>query len=147
MPTNRVMQSVLQNLLGTYGSRYSDFGGYWLFGFLIAEVDELRIDLLASSDIAGAEPLSVARRLAAQRFREQLSKARFNVSAVRSSMLVLRRLSAPARGFVNGHASSGYMLRLTASATMTNGKSYERARDVFVAPHDSAKELRSARVA
>jgi hypothetical protein len=39
------------------------------------------------------------------------------------------------------------MLRLTASATMTNGKSYERGLDVFVAPHDSAKELRSARVA
>ena len=39
--TSRVIKSVLQNFLGTYASRYSDFEGYWLFGFLIADVDAL----------------------------------------------------------------------------------------------------------
>jgi len=29
------MTAVLKNFLGTYTSRYSDFQGYWLFGFLV----------------------------------------------------------------------------------------------------------------
>ena len=35
MPTRRVIKSVLHNFLGTYTSRYSDYNGYWLFGFMV----------------------------------------------------------------------------------------------------------------
>ncbi len=34
----RIIKAVLDNFLGTYTSRYSDFHGYWLFGFLVKDL-------------------------------------------------------------------------------------------------------------
>lgn len=50
MARRRVIKSVLHNFLGTYISRYSDFRGYWLFGFLVSNrFDfESEFDLLRS---------------------------------------------------------------------------------------------------
>ena len=42
----RIIKGVLHNFIGTYTSRYSDYDGYWLFGMVVRDVAELRIDLL-----------------------------------------------------------------------------------------------------
>ena len=47
MTSRRVIPGVLHNFLGTFTSRYSDFNGYWIFGFLVEKMDSVRIDLLA----------------------------------------------------------------------------------------------------
>ena len=49
MASRRVIKGVLGNFLGTYVSRYSDYDGYWLFGFLVGDLGELRINLLGQS--------------------------------------------------------------------------------------------------
>jgi hypothetical protein len=46
MKPRRIIKGVLHNFLGTYTSRYSDYDGYWLFGMLVRDVEELSIDLL-----------------------------------------------------------------------------------------------------
>jgi hypothetical protein len=33
MVTPRAIRGMLRNFLGTYTSQYSDYKGYWLFGF------------------------------------------------------------------------------------------------------------------
>ena len=48
MAKRRAIRGVLGNFLGTFTSRYSDYDGYWLFGFLVADLKDLRIDLLLS---------------------------------------------------------------------------------------------------
>jgi len=73
MPTRNALRGVLAGFLGTFTSRYSDFDGYWLLGFLVKE-REIVIDLLADpSD--DSSPVSAARHLAAVKFGEQLQKS------------------------------------------------------------------------
>ena len=73
--TRRAILGVLGNFLGTYTSRYSDYEGYWLFGFLVTDIGELRIDLLAPSAGESDAPLGVAVRSAAAQFADQVQKA------------------------------------------------------------------------
>ena len=145
MARSRVMRSVLQNLLGTYASRHSDFQGYWLFGYLIADLGELRIDLLGVVTPAPYSAMEAATNLALTKFREQVSKAGLNFRRIKSASIVLERLATAERGFVNGHVSDGYRLRFAAAATMDTGRTYESESTVFVAPHDPSWEQRSAR--
>ncbi len=72
MATRRTMRGVLGNFLGTYTSRYSDFDGYWLFGFLVSDLGEFRIDLLAPNPGEPNTPLAVAVQLAAAKFDDQM---------------------------------------------------------------------------
>ena len=68
MPTRRVLKAVLHNFLGAYVSRNSNYSGYWLFGFLISDLDRAEFDLLAAEANASGTPISTARELAASTF-------------------------------------------------------------------------------
>jgi hypothetical protein len=70
MTSRRVILGVLHNFLGTFTSRYSDFDGYWVFGFLVESMDAVRIDLLADVESANSTPSGFIRWLAVQRFSE-----------------------------------------------------------------------------
>ena len=50
MVSERAMKSVLHNFLETYTSRYSDYDGFWVFGFIVETMLPANIDLMASSD-------------------------------------------------------------------------------------------------
>ena len=60
MATRKALNSVVHNFLGTFVSRYSAFKGYWLFGFLVADDEPLRLDLLAPDLDAGGSAAAVA---------------------------------------------------------------------------------------
>jgi hypothetical protein len=148
MATRRVIKSVLRNFLGTLTSRYSDWHGYWLFGFVVNDLERLDHDLLIPVASSPAEtPLAHIRSLATMKFQEQLSKARLDPIRVREATLVLERL--PGRVEVQlayPYATDGYRVRFMVSATTDLGKVYECAQIVAVAPHDPAHEFQSARV-
>ena len=55
MATRRVIKSVLSNFLGTYVSRYSEYDGYLLFGFLVADFDEL-MNLMGQASLTSKRP-------------------------------------------------------------------------------------------
>jgi hypothetical protein len=135
---------VLGNFLGTYISRYSDFEGYWLFGFLIGDLTEFRIDLLVPIAGVAGTPLDVAVRSAAAKFEDQLRKAGLTRSQVREAWLELRKLPSPVEGSVNGHLCIGHRLLFAAGAVMESGRRFEREQNVFVAPHNAEVEWRSA---
>ena len=137
------MRSVLHNFLGTFTSRYSAHDGYWIFGMLVDELDHEPIDLLGAAP-QDTNAWAIARRIAQERFREQVAKGGLAISRLREARLDLRRSSAPASGLVNGHMVPGYEVTLAARATFAAGAVYERAMSMFVAPHDPALELRSA---
>ena len=146
MATRRAIKGVLGNFLGTYESRYSDYHGYWLFGFLVGELGELRIDLLGQPIHDPKSPLEVAVQSAAIKFKEQCQKAHLVLDQVQKAWLTIRRLPGSIRGPVNGRPCDGYSLRFTAEAVMVGGRSYGRDQIVFVAPHNAAIEQRSTRV-
>jgi hypothetical protein len=145
--SRRSIRGALSGLLGHYTSRYSDYDGYWLFGILVADLNKLKIDLLASDDaIDGAEPLRAAARLARHTFRDQMTKAGVPVSLVREACLEITRSETPsAKGLVNGLVKPGYEVTFVARAVSDLGTAYELACSAFVAPHDPAVEQRSAR--
>jgi hypothetical protein len=62
--TRRVLNSVLRGFLGSYSSRYSDFDGFWLFGFLVSDLALMEVDLLASVELGRdvGTPAKAARR-------------------------------------------------------------------------------------
>jgi hypothetical protein len=144
--TRRAMKGVLDGFLGTYVSRYSEYDGYWLFGFLVSELQNLRVDLL-SDEVRPADdtPEAVAVALARLKFRDQVAKAGLSFGSIRAAELEIARQLGTRKGFVSGSARDGYSVLFEATATMDNGRVYKRERSVFISPHDATIERRSAR--
>src|SRR5262249_41036521 len=137
MTSRRVIPGVLHNFLGTFTSRYSDFDGYWLFGFLVENLDTLRIDLLGEiHEDADSTALGFARRLAARRFSEQIAKAGLPKEWVREAYLDISKSSQGKIGVVNGRRCSGYDVKFEAHVVSDLSRAYERTGSIFVAPHD-----------
>ena len=146
MTTRKVMKSVLNNFLGTYTSRYSDYRGYWLFGQIPADHWEWTLDLLGPIP-NGDAPADAARRLAIRRFAEQVSKSRLTLEAAREATLKVDRSPAVVEGQQGDYTAEGHMVRFFARAVMDDGRIYDNEHTVFIAPHDPAKERRRNEVA
>ena len=146
MIRRRTIKGVLQNFLGTYTSRYSDYEGYWLFGLLANDVEQLRIDLLDSeTKNSKSKSMAFAVELAKRKFSEQLIKNRIAASWVREAQLEIVKLPHAKNGFVNGHSSIGHDFRFAAKVVSDLGKTYDTELLVFVAPHNPSVESRSTR--
>ncbi len=146
MASRHVIPGALHNFLGTFTSRYSDFDGYWVFGFLVEGMDTVRIDLLGEvAEGADSTPSGFVRRLAALKFSEQIAKVGLLKAWFREAYLEISKSPESKRGVVNGRSSSGYDLRFQAHVVTDLGRAYESTESIFVAPHDPKIELRSAR--
>ena len=144
--SRKAIKGVLHNFLETYTSRYSDYDGYWLFGMLIDELEQFNINLLdAGRGITESAPMTIAVQLAATKFKEQMGKAGLSLLCIREAHLAATKSPDLRNGYVNGHRSTGFDVSFVARAVSHGGKSYECRKSVFVAPHDPAVELRSAR--
>jgi hypothetical protein len=146
MATRRTIKGVLQGFLGTFVSRYSDYEGYWLFGFLVADLDRLNIDLLAQKQLSTEKtPQAMTVALARTKFREQAIKATVSFEMIREAAIEILKLPGIQHGFIGHSARDGCGVLFRVTATMDNGKTYERETVVFVAPHDASVEIRSVR--
>ena len=143
MARQREIDGVLWNFLGAFTSRYTDFGGYWLFGFLVEELDdELQVDLLGSNSAGTSSPMIAAINTARTKFKEQYSKAGLVVSQIQDAALSIRTLVESRNGVVNGRPCVGKSVCFNASAVMVGGRRYEREQILFVAAHDPVIERR-----
>jgi hypothetical protein len=146
MTSRRAIRSVLHNFLGTYVSRYSDFNGYWLFGFLVKNIRQVEIDLMHTSEKSDDRmPLAVARRLATVKFAEQIQKARIPWSCIREAHLDITKSPDLTPVAVNGRICHGYKMTLVARVVTDLGRAYKTEMSIVVAPHNPLVELGSAR--
>jgi hypothetical protein len=145
MAKRKVIKSVLRGFLGTYMSRYSDYHGYWLFGFLVSEQGQMDFDLLGRGDRDARTPLAFAEQLAATKFEDQARKASLDPSQIQEARLRISRSPDAADGLVNGHTVAGFNFAFKAFSVMDDGRRYECEQVVFVARHDPIIELRSMR--
>jgi hypothetical protein len=146
MTSRRVIPGVLHNFLGTFTSRYSDFDGYWVFGFLVESIGTVRFDLLGEvSEIAKFTASDFTRWLAAQKFNEQLAKAGLARELFREAYLDISTSPEGTLGVVNGRRSSGYDVRFQVHVVSDFGRAYDSTTSIFVAPHNPSVESRSAR--
>jgi hypothetical protein len=139
------MNGVLAGFLDTYTSRYSDFEGYWIFGFIVETIEVLEIDLLAKpTSAAGA--IAAAENLARAKFCEQLRKHGFATSAASAGNLRISPGVDEVERLAGDLRRSGRDLTFHASVLSDTGTRYTRAKVVFVASHDPRFEQRSNRV-
>jgi len=144
IPRRRQLNGVLAGFLGTYTSRYSDFEGYWLFGFIVEAIDLLEIDLLARpSSAAGA--VAKAESLARTKFREQLRKHGFEESATVEATLRIQPGAEEVERLAGDLRRLGRDLTFRASVLSDTGTRYNRSQTVFVASHDPRFEQRAVR--
>lgn len=149
MTSRHVIPQVLQGFLGTFTSRNSDCDGWWVFGFLVEGLGKMSIDLLGGvAEGAEGTPEVFVRRLAAQRFSEQLAKSGLSRQCVREARVDIWLSSERTFGWQNHTYSSGYDMSFQAHAVSDLGKSCDSPIwTVFVAPHDPKLESRSLRAA
>jgi hypothetical protein len=146
MASRKPMKGILQNFLGTYTSRYSDYNGYCLFGMFVSDLDELKINLLTTENIAGeSKPMAIARQLAATKFSEQVNKVGLAISQVREAHLTIKKLAALKKGVVNERVTTGHEVQFLAMAVLDNGKTFESKTVEFIAPHNPEVERQSTR--
>jgi len=147
MATRKVIKGVLGNFLGTYISRYSEYDGYWLFGFLVRDLEELQIDLLTPPVSKPDSQPGVDVQSAGAKFADQLRKAGLARPQVQQACLTMRKLAGSVRGSVNGHPCDGYNVAFSVAVVTDGGRRYEREQVVFVAPHNAGVEMRNAQAA
>lgn len=145
MPGRRSINGVLCGFLGTYTSRYSDFDGYWVFGFLVAEVVDVKFNLLGDEAVSVASPLAFAETFAKARLKEQMRKAALPFDWLAEASLEIMRSTAPTRGQVNAVVGAGFDVTFVARVVSDLGTVYRRTTSVFVAPHDPVREQQSRR--
>jgi len=145
MATRRIIKGVLGNFLGTYVSRYSDYDGYLLFGFLVGDFAELRINLLGQCVADPDSPIGVAILTAVAKFEDQRAKAHLASSRIREALLTIRQLPGTVLGTIDGCSCEGFKISFLAEATMDDGKHYERERVEFIAPYAVVGGARSTR--
>jgi hypothetical protein len=149
MPRRRLINGALEGFLGTMVSRYSEWHGYWLLGFLAVDRRSLEIDLRRGTDYDLHEGCFA--ELALRKFDEQLSKWRIPVAWVVDARMDVIWSEEVASGFVatrhGGVNRDGRVGTFTVSVKTDLGRTLARAKQVFVAPHDPHLELSSARAA
>ena len=142
MASSRMIKSVLRGFLGTYTSRYSDYRGYFLFGLIVSDLDELEVNLLSPRASGPASALASAEKLAATKFEDQVRKAGLRPEQILEARLTIKRSPTMATGSVNQHPCEGWHVTFHASALMDQGRLYKDEQVLFVAPHDPRVELR-----
>ena len=142
--SSRKRGEVLDNFLGTYTSRNSDYGGYWLLGQLRVNQREWTVDLLGTPPTENT-PEDAGHRLAIRKFAEQVNKAGLTLHVVREARLRLARTPQAVEGQHGDFRANGNMVRCSASASLSTGSTFERECLIFVAPHNPKKERRSSR--
>lgn len=146
MPTRRVMKSALAGFLGTFTSRYSDYRGFWLFGFLVP-FEPLVIDLLASEPTAAppeATPIRFCQWRARTAFQDQIAKAGLPMAAVHSATMTLEATRSVV-GTIEDRVAHGFELSAQTEVTMDTGAEFQAATKLFVAPQNPTTERRSTR--
>ena len=146
MASTRVLKGAVHNFLGTYTSRYTDFEGYWLFGLIVVDLDEFRIDLLAPFVNSNNAVYDAAVQIAVARFNDQVQKAGVAYAQIRDAFLIIQRLTGTSMCCVNGHPRTGSNLKFSVVATIADGTQYSHQITVVVAPHDSEIEQQSGRM-
>ena len=145
MPRGRAMQGVLNNFLSTYTSRYSTFDGYWLFGFIVNDLERVEFDLLSPPTPDKYDALEAASLFASNKFIEQICKSGLSISCVVNAFVVLSKSAAMSSSLVENSYRSGFDVTFEARAYMEHGKYYECSDTIFVAPHDPKLERRNAK--
>ena len=136
---------MLHNLLGTLTSSYSHWHGYWLFGFVVSDLEPLNHDLLMHIEGAPDDtPMAHMRSLATKRFQEQLAKAGLDSIHIRQASLSVERLPGTVQISVPNFAAVGYRMRFVVRAITDVGKAYECEDTISVAPHNPVRESCSA---
>ena len=145
MPPARALRSVAHNFLGTFMSRYTDFDGYWLFGFIVERVPKATIDLLDQADADSSDPVAVFRAAAQSKFQEQLAKAGFGRDRLSGAELRWLRSDLEMVPSVWG-PRPGY--KVTAEVLVgTVRRQFSRVASEFILAHNPDLERRSGRVA
>jgi hypothetical protein len=121
----RAIKGVLGNFLGTFVSRYSEYRGYLLFGFLVEHLGEMRVNLLKPVVSDADTPHAVAVRIAVVKFAEQLQKAGLERSRVRGARLTIQKLQGEYSEIIYQALRSGFRISFVAEALMDNGKLYK----------------------
>jgi hypothetical protein len=145
MPTRRLLKSVLHNFLGTYTSRYSDYQGYWLFGFLVDKPDKLEFNLMGLVSKSSDPAVNTAENIALRAFKDQVEKAGLNMAMLREARLALAKRSGEVRELENGRRREGHNFDVQVIVISESGKEYRSETQIFVAPHDPRFEFKSAR--
>ena len=144
MPSSRALKGVIDGFLGTYTSRYTDYCGYWLFGFLCRGNWELQVDLLGDRRFVDPTPEDAARSLAVHLFVDQLRKVGMPESHLKQARLTIRTGDATVVEVAGGVRRRGYEMTFDVELTSDQGKRFRSVFTRFVAPHDPAVEERSA---
>ena len=145
MAHRTAVQGVLHGFLGTYASRYSDYDGYYLFGFLAQTCDPQVFNLLQSPLGVASTPAQAAAELAQGKFKEQLEKAGLATNMVREATLQLRWSDEGTYASVNGRSFPAKTLSLSVVVTMDNGRRFVAEQSGAVMPHDPAVTFKSVR--
>lgn len=135
MARRKLLRGALGNFLGTYVSRYTDYRGYWLFGFIVADLDIWQMDLLVPLANSARTPREAASQFAASKFQDQVQKAGLSLSQIQAASLTIQRLPEATQCVINGQIHPAFHVKFSIAATTDLGRTFCHDRTVIVAPH------------
>ncbi|MGC4070969.1 MAG: hypothetical protein QM760_00300 [Nibricoccus sp.] len=132
--------------MSAFTSRYSDYDGYWLFGFLVTRGERFTFDLTGDIQTEIGDPIvSAAFYRVRSLFYQQLEKAKIPMGLISSASVFLEKNQVAKLGPVNHQAVLGQDVIISARGVSDLGTVYTSTKIIFVARHDPEIELRSVR--
>jgi len=138
------LQAAIDHFLDRYVSRFSEFNGYWLFGFLVRDNLNLEIDLLDEGNTGGRSPAGVARSIAVHEFQQLI--ARTPPHHVSQARLTIKTSDQSVEQLAGGALRRGHEMTFEVDVTTDEGTTHHATCARFVAPHDPALEKMSVDV-
>lgn len=136
---SRSFQRLLERFLDSFASRRSEYGGFWLFGFLVDGGLDLEIDLRVAAPLVDDRPIDVAKRRAEGLYFAALAAAQFHPQDVTTAVLKVRTEGDPVDEAVGGAVRRGRRMRFTINCVF-RGAPFCAELTRFVAPHDPGLE-------
>ncbi len=142
MTRRRELRGVLHNFLSSLTSRYSDYEGYWLMGFVARDGRDVRLNLLGESARVGTQIEMALATRAISLFRDQVHKVRLPFRHIERASLIVSASPLDFSVRVNGQLCPARKVTFTAEVTTDLGTRYERSMCHLIAPHDPEVEMR-----
>lgn len=135
MASRKLLRGAIGNFLGTFVSRYTEYRGYWLFGFMVADLDIWQMDLLVTRVPFARSPRETASQIAASKFQDQVQKAGLSLSQIQAASLIVQRLPEVTQCEISGQIHPAFHVKFSIAATTDLGQTFCHEKTVIVAPH------------
>jgi len=140
-----IIKSIIDGYHGAFTSRNADYRGYWIFGFIVNELEGLEIDLLLPypKPTKAISPMEAIEALARYRFQSIVYRHDFQIELIKEAITEnqVTQKSQYITSLKEGVLRPARGVHFKTSIVTMSGKRYNTQTIKYIRPHSPRMEL------